>query len=86
MIFDNKGNLYMADLERNAISYRTPGGDMKILIQDERIKWPDTFTIDKNNNLIFTDSLLQDAQAGKPVSDMTFRIYSVQLPAVISKE
>lgn len=80
MIFDKDGNLYMADLERNAVSYRTPDGDMKILIQDERIKWPDTFTIDGENNLIFTDSLLQDAPAGKSVDDMSFRIYKVALP------
>lgn len=80
MIFDKEGNLYMADLERNAISYRTPEGEMKILIQDERIKWPDTFTIDAKNNLVFTDSLLQDAPAGKPVDEMTFKIYKVALP------
>lgn len=80
MIFDKNGNLYMADLERNAVSYRTPKGDMKILIQDERIKWPDTFTIDSNNNLIFTDSLLQDTQMGGPVDNMTFSIYKVSLP------
>lgn len=81
MIFDEKGNLYMADLERNAVSYRTPDGDMKILIQDERIEWPDTLTIDNNNNLIFTDSLLQSAEIGKPVEDMEFKIYKVKLPA-----
>ncbi|HXH30642.1 MAG TPA: L-dopachrome tautomerase-related protein [Bacteriovoracaceae bacterium] len=80
MIFDQKGNLYMADLERNAVSYRTPSGEMKILIQDERIKWPDTFTIDAENNLIFTDSLLQDATFGKDVSEMSFNIYKVALP------
>ncbi len=80
MIFDEKGNLYMADLERNAVSYRTPGGDIKILIQDERIEWPDTFTIDNKNNLIFTDSLLQSAEIGKPVDDMEFKIYKVKLP------
>lgn len=86
MIFDDKGNLYMADLERNAVSYRTPEGEMKILIQDERIKWPDTFTIDGDNNLIFTDSLLQAAEPGKPVDDMTFKIYKVALPEMQAQE
>src|SRR5690606_13537444 len=80
MIFDDKGNLYMGDLERNAISYRTPKGDIKILIQDERIKWPDTFTIDKNNNLYFTDSLLHNAPVGESTEGMTFKIYKVALP------
>ncbi len=80
MIFDKNGNLYMADLERNAVSYRTPKGDMKILIQDERIKWPDSFSIDDDNNLIFTDSLLQDTAMGEPVDNMSFSIYKVSLP------
>ncbi len=80
MFFDKDGNLYMADLERNAVAYRTPQGQMKILIQDERIQWPDTFTIDRNNNLIFTDSLLQRAPAGTPTDDLTFTIYKVALP------
>ena len=80
MIFDKEGNLYMADLERNAVSYRTPNGDIKILIQDERIKWPDTFTMDGDDSLIFTDSLLQKAEVGKPVDDMEFKIYKVALP------
>jgi sugar lactone lactonase YvrE len=79
MIFDEKGNLYMADLERNAVSYRKPNGDIRILIQDERIQWPDTFTID-GEHLIFTDSLLQTAETGESVDNMTFKIYKVALP------
>lgn len=80
MVFDKDGNLYMADLERNAVSYRTPGGEMKILIQDERIEWADTLTIDPKNNLVFSDSRLQEAGIGKPVDDMVFPIYRVSLP------
>ncbi len=80
MMFDPKGNLYMADLERNAVAYRTPEGSMQILIQDERIQWPDTFALDQKNNLIFTDSLLQRAPAGTPADDLTFTIYKVALP------
>jgi sugar lactone lactonase YvrE len=80
MMFDTKGNLYMADLERNAVAYRTPEGSMQILIQDERIQWPDTFALDQKNNLIFTDSLLQRAPAGAPADDLTFTIYKVALP------
>lgn len=86
MIFDRNGNLYMADLERNAVSYRTPDGEMKILIQDERIKWPDTFTIDQKNNLIFTDSLLQSAAPGTSVDDMVFKVYKVSLPREAQEE
>lgn len=80
MIFDSNGNLYMADLERNAVAYRTPAGEMKILVQDSKILWPDTFTIDRDQNLIFTDSLLSRAPAGSPADGLTFTIYKVALP------
>lgn len=81
MVFDNEGNLYMANLEESAISYRTPQGEIKTLIRDKRLEWPDTFTVDeKNNDLIFTDSLLQSAEVGESVDDMTFKIYRVSLP------
>ena len=80
MVFDKEGNLFMADLERNAVSYRTPEGQMKILIQDERITWPDSLTIDRQNNLIFSDSKLQATPMGESVENMTFPIYKVALP------
>jgi len=80
MEFDQNGNLYMGDLERNAIAYRRPDGQMQILIQDERIQWPDSLAIDPQNRLLFTDSRLQRALPGENVDGMTFSIYRVQLP------
>lgn len=79
MIFDSKGNLFMADLENNSIVYRTPAGELKALVQDKKIHWPDTFTI-SGNQLIFTDSLIPAALPGAPVDAMEFKIYKVALP------
>lgn len=42
MIFDDAGNLYLADLEHNKIQYRTPDGSMHTLIEGDAIKWADT--------------------------------------------
>ncbi|MFP5386563.1 MAG: L-dopachrome tautomerase-related protein [Bacteriovoracia bacterium] len=82
MVFDNRGNLYMADLEKSSITYRTPEGEIKTLVKDNRLEWPDTFTVDERmNELIFTDSHLQSAEVGKSVEDITFTIYRVSLPA-----
>jgi sugar lactone lactonase YvrE len=86
MIFDRQGNLYMGDLERNAVSYRRPDGQMEILIQDERIKWPDSLAIDNQNNLIFTDSRLHEAKPGSDVSHLSFPIYRVKLPQDSSRQ
>lgn len=77
MIFDKNGNLYMADLEKNAIVYRTPSGEIKTLIQDPKLKWPDTFTIGKDNNLYFTLSHLGESEGD--ISNLEFEIYKVPL-------
>ncbi|WP_247236784.1 SMP-30/gluconolactonase/LRE family protein [Telluribacter sp. SYSU D00476] len=77
MIFDQNENLYMADLENNAVVYRTPEGDIKTLVQDEQIKWADTFTLDGRGNLLFTTSRIHEAVGD--ISDMEFCIYSVPL-------
>lgn len=81
MAFDKKGNLYMGDLERNAISYRTPSGAVEILIQDERIVWPDSLVIDHTGkNLLFTDSRLDVAKIGERIDKIKFKVYQVKLP------
>ncbi len=77
-IFDSPGNLYMADLENNAIVYRTPAGELKTLIQDDRISWAYSFSI-YDNHLYFTDSKLGETQMGKSVDKIVFPIYKVPL-------
>ena len=76
MIFDKRGNLYMADLENNAIVYRTPAGEIKQLIQGEQIRWADTFTL-HNDDLYFTTSRINEA--GADINRMVFSIYKVPL-------
>ncbi|GAB3196814.1 sugar lactone lactonase YvrE [Pontibacter aydingkolensis] len=76
MIFDKRGNLYMADLEKNAIVYRTPAGEIMKLIQGNQIRWADTFTI-YQDNLYFTTSRINEADG--PINKMVFSIYKVPL-------
>lgn len=78
MIFDKRGNLYMADVENHSIVYRTPKGEIKTLIQDSSIGWADTFSI-RGNDLIFTNSRLNDTKIGEDVGDKDFAIYKVPL-------
>jgi sugar lactone lactonase YvrE len=75
MIFDKAGNLYMADLEKNAVVYRTPSGEMKTLVQDPKLKWPDTFTFGKDGTLYFTLSHLAESEGD--ISNMEFEIYKI---------
>ena len=77
MIFDRRGNLYFGDLERNAIMCLTPDGESKVLVQDSEIKWPDTFTIDEQDNFYFTTSRIHEMEGD--ISELDFNIFKVSL-------
>ena len=80
MIFDQAGNLYMADLQSNSVVYRTPQGVVKTLVQDPRIKWADTFTLaPSGGGLIFTASRLHETPAGTPATDYVYKIFKTPL-------
>jgi sugar lactone lactonase YvrE len=76
MIFDDKGNLYFADLENNKIQYLTPDGKINTLFEGEKIKWADTFSI-LNGYLFYTNSRINETQNG--VSNLTFSINKIKI-------
>ena len=73
MIFDPQGNLYLGDLESNAILYRTPDGHLNTLVQDEQLKWPDTFAMDGQGNLYVTTSRIHQMEGD--ISNLEFNIF-----------
>lgn len=77
MILDERGNLYLADLEHNEVQYLTPSMDLHTLVKGDAVSWADTFSI-HDDYLYYTNSKIQ--HAGQDVSDMSFEVYRVQLP------
>lgn len=78
MIMDDRGNLYMGDLEKSRIVYVTPNrGEIKVLASGDGISWPDTFSI-HDGYLYFTNSRIQEA--GGDISNMEFTLKRVKLP------
>lgn len=78
MIVDEKGNLYMGDLENSAVVYLTPDHqEIRTLVQGGNISWPDTFTIYKDE-LYFTNSRIHEAVGD--ISEMYFPVDKVKLP------
>lgn len=78
MIFDNKGNLYFADLEHHKIQYRQPDGSIQTLVAGDAIKWADTFSI-YDGYLYFTNSRIHEATGD--ISNMNFTLNKVKLPS-----
>lgn len=78
MIMDDRGNLYMGDLEKDRIIYVTPGRkEIRVLASGDGISWPDTFSI-HDGYLYFTNSRIQEANGD--ISGMEFTLKRVKLP------
>lgn len=77
MILDEKGNLYLGDLEKSAVCYLPPDRkEVKTLIEGGDISWPDTFSI-YDGHLYYSNSRLHEAQGD--ISDMTFTVNKIKL-------
>lgn len=78
MIIDERGNLYMGDLEKNAVVYLPPDRkEIRTLVHGGNISWPDTFTI-YEDELYFTNSRIHEAVGD--ISEMYFPVDKVKLP------
>jgi len=63
---DIAGNVYLSDLEHNAILRMNPQGKLETLIKDKRIHWPDGMSFGPDNWLYFTDSALNNVIGKTP--------------------
>jgi sugar lactone lactonase YvrE len=57
--------LYITSIEDNAVKARNlaqgPGGALRTVVQDPRLRWPDTFSQGPDGSLYFTTSRIQDS-------------------------
>lgn len=56
---DAKGNIYFTALEEDAIVYRTPEGDYRTLIEDDKLAWPDSLAITPDGVYVTTSRIHQ---------------------------
>jgi sugar lactone lactonase YvrE len=54
--FDSEGNLFFTSIQDNAIYYLTPELELNLAVKDERLKWPDSFSITPNGEIYITSS------------------------------
>ncbi len=62
---DKRGRLYLSAIEGNAVKVRDGGGDTT-LVQDDRLRWPDTFAEGPDGTVYVTSSHIQDMSWFKP--------------------
>ncbi|UYZ62627.1 major royal jelly family protein [Hymenobacter weizhouensis] len=77
MIFDPAGNLYLTDVENNAVTRITAAGQLQLVAQDAQLKWPDSFAVGPDNALYVTTSQLHIPRAQRTEP---FRIFKLAVP------
>lgn len=83
---DTQGNIYMSEAQRPRITMLTPQGDLKIILEDDRIWGPDALFISHQRELYIpcpqTARLAYNrGPGGKDLVQRPYKIYKVKLPA-----
>jgi sugar lactone lactonase YvrE len=82
MIFDKEGNLYMGDLQHYSIVQLSPQLRKRTILQDDRLIWPDSYSISKDGYLYISCSQIQkqpDYNNGVNMRTSPYTIYKMKL-------
>lgn len=83
LIADAAGNILLTTSESYSISYLTPAGQLKTLVEDPRLLWPDSFGIGSDGYVYFTCAQMQRLpqwNKGEDKTDYPYRVFKVKLP------
>lgn len=65
LLFDRDGRLYVSAVEDRAVKLRE-GGQLRTLLHDPALRWPDTFALGPDGTVYLTDSRIPDMQWFQP--------------------
>ena len=60
ILMDRKGRLWITSPEDNSVKLRRSDGTLDIVVQDERLQWPDTLSEGPDGRIYVTSSHIQD--------------------------
>jgi sugar lactone lactonase YvrE len=82
MIFDKKGNLYLGDLQQSSIVKIDAALQMTTVVQDEKLIWPDSYSISDDDYLYLSCSQIQkqpDYNEGQNKRTTPYTIYRMKI-------
>jgi sugar lactone lactonase YvrE len=56
IMFDREGHLYLSHIEDDAVRRYTPAGALEMVVQDPRLRWPDSFARGPDGRMVVTTS------------------------------
>ena len=74
LAMDDRGNLYLTSIEKNAISRLDPKGNLSVLVDDPALKWPDSISLTSEGLLFLSTSQIHLG----PKPPEPYRIYCVK--------
>lgn len=80
---DRAGNIYLMDVERKAIWRQTPDGQLRLIVRDPRLAWPDASDIGPDGYLYVPVSQVHRLpifNQGMSAVKKPFRLFKVKLP------
>jgi len=78
---DNAGNIYVSDLTRKAIGVIDNSGAYRVLVQDERLAWPDAFSFGPDGKLYTVANKLHKSaflNAGEETAEPPFFVLKLE--------
>ncbi|MEO1341098.1 MAG: L-dopachrome tautomerase-related protein [Cyanobacteria bacterium J06635_13] len=81
---DNAGNVYITDLNNKAIGITKPDGSYEILVQDERLLWPDSLSAGADSYMYIAVNQLHlspPLNAGQNESQLPYYVMRFKAPA-----
>lgn len=83
MIFDRKGNLYLSDMEHDAIVQVTPAFKLQVIAHDnKRLLWPDSFAWSPDGWLYVSCSQIQNmpwSHNGRSTRNTPYQIFKLKI-------
>jgi sugar lactone lactonase YvrE len=82
ILSSDAGNVFLTALEENSIKYLTPKNEIKTLVKDKNLWWPDTLSIGPDKYLYVTDSMINEMpffNSGKDERKGPYKIYKINV-------
>ena len=83
MIFDKEGNLYIGDLQNSCINQLDKDHNMRTLLQDDKLLWPDSYSVSEDGYLYISCSQIHkqpEYNEGENKRTSPYTIYRMKFP------